>query len=65
MSVKALLGPGAMSDLKSEMHPNVFPILALGLAAVGTLSRVVIKIAAARRAQTIIDHPDPDREKRP
>ena len=43
----------------------IFPILALGLAAVGTLSRVVMKIAAARRARTIIDHPDPDREKRP
>jgi hypothetical protein len=35
----------------------IFPILALGLTVVGTLS---VKIAAARRARTIIDHPEPD-----
>jgi hypothetical protein len=38
----------------------IFPVLALGLAGVGILSRVVIKNAAARRARTIIDHPEPD-----
>ena len=35
-------------------------ILALGLAVVSTLSRVVMKIAAARRARVIIDHPESD-----
>ena len=35
-------------------------ILALGLAVVSTLSRVVMKIAAARRARVIIDHPEFD-----
>ena len=35
----------------------IFPILALGLTVVGTLS---VKIAAARRARAIIDHPEPD-----
>jgi hypothetical protein len=35
----------------------IFPILALGLTVVGTLS---MKIAAARRARAIIDHPEPD-----
>ena len=38
----------------------IFPILALGLAAVGTLSRVVVKIAAERRAPTMINHPEPE-----
>jgi hypothetical protein len=36
-------------------------ILALGLAAAGTVSRVVMKIAAARRASVMIDHPESDR----
>jgi hypothetical protein len=36
----------------------LFPILALGLTVVGLLS---MKISAARRARTIIDHPEPDR----
>jgi hypothetical protein len=39
----------------------IFPGLALGLAAVGILSLVVRKIAAARRARIIINHPEPDR----
>jgi hypothetical protein len=36
----------------------IFPLLALGLTVVGLLS---MKIAAARRARTIIDHPGSDR----
>jgi hypothetical protein len=38
----------------------IFPVLALGLVAVGMLSRVVVKVAAARRRRTITDHPEPD-----
>ena len=34
--------------------------LALGLAAAGAVSRVVMKIAAARRAIVMIDHPESD-----
>ncbi len=37
----------------------IFPLFALGLAAVGILWRVVIKNAAARRAQIIIGHAEP------
>ena len=37
----------------------IFPLLALGLAAVGILWRVVIKNAGARRAQIIIDDAEP------
>ena len=37
----------------------IFPVLALGLAGVGILSRVVIKNAAARRTRIITDHPEP------
>jgi hypothetical protein len=39
----------------------IFPGLALGLAAVGILSLVVRKIAAARRARIINNHPEPDK----
>jgi hypothetical protein len=35
--------------------------LALGLVAAGAVTRVVMKIAAARRASVMIDHPDSDR----
>jgi len=38
----------------------IFPSLALGLAAVGILSLVVIKTAAARRARIITSDPEPD-----
>jgi hypothetical protein len=37
----------------------IFPLLSLGLAAGGILWRVVIKNAAARRAQITIDHAEP------
>jgi hypothetical protein len=39
----------------------IFPVLALGLAGVGILSRVVIKNAAASRTRIIADHLEPDR----
>jgi hypothetical protein len=35
--------------------------LALGLVAAGAITRVLMKIAAARRASVMIDHPDSDR----
>jgi hypothetical protein len=35
--------------------------LALGLVAAGAVTRAVMKIAAARRASVIINHPEPDR----
>jgi hypothetical protein len=35
--------------------------LALGLVAAGAVTRVLMKIAAARRASVMIDHPDSDR----
>ena len=35
--------------------------LALGLVAAGAITRVLMKIAAARRASVVIDHPDSDR----
>ena len=38
---------------------RIFPLFGLGLAAAGILWRVVIKNAAARRAQIIVDHAEP------
>ena len=48
----------------AEMRMIIFFIIALGLAVVGILSRVVIKNiknASARRAQIVIDYPGPDK----
>jgi hypothetical protein len=45
---------------KAGMPMMIFPSLALGLAAVGILSLVVIKTAAARRARIITSDPEPD-----
>jgi hypothetical protein len=39
----------------------IFPSLALGLAAMGILSLVVMKITAARHTRLIINHSEPDR----
>ncbi len=41
----------------------IFPVLALGLAGVGILSRVAIKNTAARRAQITVNHPKPEPHK--
>jgi hypothetical protein len=38
----------------------MFPIFALGLVAAGTLSRVLMRIPAARRARVIVDNPESD-----
>ena len=41
--------------------PQMFLIIALGLAVVGILSRIVMTIAAARRARVVFNHPESDR----
>ena len=41
--------------------PQMFLIIALGLAVVGILSRIVMRIAAARRARVVFNHPESDR----
>jgi hypothetical protein len=41
--------------------PQLFLIIALGLAVVGILSRIVMTIAAARRARVVFNHPESDR----
>jgi hypothetical protein len=41
--------------------PQMFLIIALGLAVVGILSRIVMTIAAARRARVAFSHPESDR----
>jgi hypothetical protein len=41
--------------------PQIFLIIALGLAVVGILSRIVMTIAAARRARVVFNHPESDR----
>jgi hypothetical protein len=52
---------GAEPTNNAGMPIIIFPILALGLAAIGILSRVFIKIAAAHRARTMINHPESER----
>ena len=52
--------PGSKPTDNAWVPIIIFPILALGLAAVGTLSRVVVKIAAERRAPSMINHPEPE-----
>jgi hypothetical protein len=49
---------GSEPTNNTGMPMIIFPLLALGLTVVGLLS---MKIAAARRARTIIDHPGADR----
>jgi hypothetical protein len=41
--------------------PQMFLIIALGLAVVGILSRIVMTIAAARRARVVFNHSESDR----
>jgi hypothetical protein len=43
-----------------KMLMKIFLILVLVLAVAGIVSRFVIKIAAARPARVIIDHPESD-----
>ena len=49
-----------MAGSLTAMPMEMLLILALGLAVVSTLSRVVMKIAAARRARVIMDHRESD-----
>ena len=51
---------GSPTAAPMKMLMKIFLILVLVLAVAGIVSRFVIKIAAARRARVIIDHPEFD-----
>ena len=48
---------GMAGSLRATLQ--MFLIIALGLVVVGILSRIVMTIAAARRARVVFNHPNP------